>query len=108
MFLKSNRSVARIAFAATLLSGLAGMPAFAASSRTEALAASASPGGSPMAPHVTGARHPTPRPDLVQSTDGSPVPEATGSDASSCEARFRSYNPITHKYRGYDGRLHSC
>jgi hypothetical protein len=25
-----------------------------------------------------------------------------------CEAHFRSYNPSTGMYLGYDGRYHSC
>jgi len=27
---------------------------------------------------------------------------------SSCAARFRSYNPATHTYIGYDGHPHRC
>jgi hypothetical protein len=29
-------------------------------------------------------------------------------DAGWCEAHFRSYNPATGMYLGYDGRYHSC
>jgi hypothetical protein len=28
--------------------------------------------------------------------------------SSSCAARFRSYNPVTHTYTGYDGLQHPC
>jgi hypothetical protein len=27
---------------------------------------------------------------------------------ASCEARFRSYNPSTGMYTGYDGQQHPC
>jgi hypothetical protein len=31
-----------------------------------------------------------------------------GTAASDCAARFRSYNPATGTYLGFDGRRHSC
>ncbi len=31
-----------------------------------------------------------------------------GDDVASCAARFRTYNPATHLYFGYDGRWHHC
>ncbi len=33
---------------------------------------------------------------------------AYGSDVEYCMRRFRSYNPDTGLYRGFDGRLHPC
>jgi hypothetical protein len=31
-----------------------------------------------------------------------------GDPVAECAARFRSYNPATHTYIGYDGRPHHC
>jgi hypothetical protein len=31
-----------------------------------------------------------------------------GNSAAYCESRFRSYNPATGMYLGYDGQYHSC
>lgn len=39
--------------------------------------------------------------EVVQST-------ASSDTVSSCQARFRSYNPATGMYKGYDGREHPC
>lgn len=33
---------------------------------------------------------------------------AAGGDTSWCQAHFRSYNPATGMYLGYDGRYHPC
>ncbi len=45
---------------------------------------------------------------------GFPFPEersadpAPGGGLANCEQRFRSYNPATGTYLGYDGRHHPC
>jgi hypothetical protein len=31
-----------------------------------------------------------------------------GTDVSYCEQRFRSYNPSTGTYLGFDGQYHAC
>jgi len=31
-----------------------------------------------------------------------------GDAVASCAARFRSYDPVTHSYLGYDGQRHHC
>jgi hypothetical protein len=33
---------------------------------------------------------------------------ASGGDVRSCEAHYRSYNPATGTYLGYDGAYHHC
>jgi hypothetical protein len=33
---------------------------------------------------------------------------APGGDVAYCQARFRSYNPSTGMYLGYDGQYHPC
>lgn len=42
-------------------------------------------------------------PNIVTAESG---PDAAG--VASCEARFRSYNPSTGMYMGYDGHQHPC
>jgi hypothetical protein len=36
------------------------------------------------------------------------VPGTTGADSSYCAQRFRSYDPASGTYLGYDGQRHSC
>ncbi len=36
------------------------------------------------------------------------APVVTGGDVAYCEAHFRSYNPGTGTYLGYDGHYHHC
>ncbi|WP_348273207.1 BA14K family protein [Methylobacterium sp. yr668] len=35
-------------------------------------------------------------------------PTATASQIASCEAQFKSYDPTTGTYLGYDGKRHPC
>jgi hypothetical protein len=44
--------------------------------------------------------------DYAQSPDAGAAP--TAADAARCEARFRSYDPSTGMYRGFDGAMHPC
>lgn len=37
-----------------------------------------------------------------------PGPMAGGNDTAYCEQRFRSYNPSTGTYLGFDGQYHPC
>jgi hypothetical protein len=37
-----------------------------------------------------------------------PVAVAGGNSAAYCESRFRSYNPSTGMYLGFDGQYHPC
>lgn len=37
-----------------------------------------------------------------------PVVAATGGNVAWCEARYRSYNPATGMFLGYDGQYHPC
>jgi hypothetical protein len=37
-----------------------------------------------------------------------PAAPVAGADASWCQAHFRSYNPTTGTYLGFDGQYHSC
>src|ERR1700752_1081223 len=48
---------------------------------------------------------PGPYYDYVPAT---PVAPVAGVNVAWCEARFRSYNPTTGKYLGFDGQYHSC
>ena len=36
------------------------------------------------------------------------APAVAGADAGWCQAHFRSYNPATGAYLGFDGQYHSC
>ena len=36
------------------------------------------------------------------------APEYSGGDAQSCAMRYRSYDPATGTYLGYDGIRHPC
>jgi hypothetical protein len=36
------------------------------------------------------------------------VAPVAGADAAWCQAHFRSYNPATGTYLGFDGQYHSC
>jgi hypothetical protein len=39
---------------------------------------------------------------------GAAIAPAEGVDAGWCQAHFRSYNPNTGTYLGFDGQYHSC
>ncbi|WP_136625941.1 BA14K family protein, partial [Bradyrhizobium macuxiense] len=40
--------------------------------------------------------------------DSAPVAVAPDADASYCAQRYRSYDPASGTYLGYDGRRHPC
>lgn len=41
-------------------------------------------------------------------TATAPAADPTASQVASCEARFKSYDPTTGTYLGYDGKRHLC
>jgi hypothetical protein len=45
---------------------------------------------------------------LVPPLVAAPLPAYGGSHVAWCEARYRSYNPATDQYLGYDGYYHYC
>jgi len=47
-------------------------------------------------------------PDYYSDSGVEVAPAPAGVDASYCAQRFRSYDPATGTYLGYDGQPHPC
>jgi hypothetical protein len=51
---------------------------------------------------------PAPGPGYVQQAPATVIAQAPGDDVAYCEAHFKSYNPASGTYLGYDGLRHAC
>jgi hypothetical protein len=92
--------------AAALLSGFVVAPAFAQAAMSHPDAFEAEyPDRDPL---NGGALTPEGRLDSLPSAEYN-TPAATDAiDSTSCAQHYRSYDPTTGTFRGYDGRRHSC
>jgi hypothetical protein len=91
------------------IGAVSGRAAVAGQARTTVAAS-----GPPPETYVPGriAQAPPAQPTIIQATPAqAPVaqgPETQGEDTAYCAAHFRSYDPATGTYMGYDGLRHPC
>jgi BA14K-like protein len=56
----------------------------------------------------TPAAGPDARTPVLFGSGGPPIPTDGGANGASCAERYRSYDPSSGTFLGYDGRRHAC